>query len=73
MAHEPHCIYIHDLPETTSKKYGYADDLTILATDKQWTNIEKDLQQWYGPSAYFRSWRLKLSEGLGKKVLAAST
>ena len=27
--------YIHDLPATQSKKYGYADDLAILLHDKQ--------------------------------------
>ncbi len=57
-------IYIHDLPETTSKKYGYADDIAILATHKQWVNIEEDLSKDMDIlSAYLRNWRLKLSEG----------
>ena len=62
--------YIYDLPETTSKKYGYADDLAILASHKQWANIEKDLSKDMDIiSTYLRNWRLRLSEG--KTVSAA--
>ena len=29
-------IYISDLPETSSRKYGYADDLAILLRRPSW-------------------------------------
>ena len=51
--------YISDLPETTSRKYGYADDLAIL------------LRRASGKATvdYLRKWRLQLS--IGKTVSAA--
>ena len=56
-------VYIHDLPDTVSRKYGYADDLAILKTDKQWSNIEQALSWDMDTIAmYLRRWRLKLSE-----------
>ena len=33
-------IYIHDIPDTRSKKCNYANDLTILPSDKSWEMIE---------------------------------
>ena len=33
-------IYIHNLPDTISRKYGYADDLAILAVHWEWKKIE---------------------------------
>ena len=36
-------ICIRDLPDTLSKKYGYADDLAILMSDKSWEVIETGL------------------------------
>jgi len=57
-------VYIHDLPDTISKKYGYADDLAILKTHREWKNIESSLSQDMSTLAqYLRQWRLKLSEG----------
>ena len=55
-------IYIHDLPVTQSKKYGYADDLAILLRNKRWEEIEAGLTADMSTlSTYLRDWRLKLS------------
>ena len=32
-------IYVSDLPETTSRKYGYADDLAILLWRPSWNEM----------------------------------
>ena len=32
-------IYISDIPKTTSKQYGYADDLALLAAHKTWEKV----------------------------------
>ena len=37
-------IYISDLPETTSRKYGYADDLAILLRRHSWKKMEEGLK-----------------------------
>ena len=34
-------IYIHDIPATTAKMYGYADDLALLYADKEWEEVGK--------------------------------
>ena len=31
-------IYIHDLPDIISRKYGYANDLAILTGHREWKN-----------------------------------
>ena len=55
-------IYIHDIPDTLSKKYGYADDLAILLSDKNWEKIESGLTADMSAMAtYLKNWRLKLS------------
>ena len=36
-------IYFHDLPDMLPKKYGYADDFTILLSNKNWETIELGL------------------------------
>ena len=46
-------IYIHDLPATQSRKYGYADDLAILLSSEDMNTL----------SLYLKNWRLKLSVG----------
>ena len=57
-------IYIHDLPDTISRKYGYADDLAILTAHREWKTIESTLSQDMSTLAlYLRQWRLKLCEG----------
>ena len=57
-------IYISDLPDTTSRKYGYADDLAILLRRPSWKEMEeglnKDMTILVG---YLRKWRLQLSIG----------
>ncbi|CAM4567709.1 unnamed protein product [Leuciscus chuanchicus] len=63
-------IYIHDLPETTSRKYGYADDLAIMMRRKTWEQIQASLNQDMDTlAAYLREWRLQLS--IDKTVVAA--
>lgn len=63
-------IYIHDLPETTSRKYGYADDLAIMMRQQTWEQIQASLNQDMDTlAAYLREWRLQLS--IGKTVVAA--
>ena len=54
-------IYIPDLPDTISKKYGYADDLAILTAHREWKKIESTDMSTL--ALYLRQWRLKLSEG----------
>ena len=36
-------IYISDIPLTTSRQYGYADDLALLHSDRAWSNVENTL------------------------------
>ena len=55
-------IYIHDIPDTQSKKYGYADDLAIMLSHSSWETIESGLTADMGIlSTYLKNWRLKLS------------
>ena len=63
-------VYTHDLPNTVSAKYAYADDLAILHQAKSWKDLEGTLSQDMDTlSAYLQFWRLKLSEA--KTVAAA--
>ena len=63
-------IYISDLPETTSRKYGYADDLATLLRDPSWKKMEEGLNKDMTILVdYLRKWRLQLS--IGKTVSAA--
>ena len=36
-------VYISDLPHTASRQYGYADDLALLYTDRNWSKVENVL------------------------------
>ena len=55
-------IYTYDLPSTISQKYVYADDLALVHTSKDWKTLEGILSQDMTTlSAYFQTWRLKLS------------
>ena len=38
-------IYISDLPETTSREYGYADNLAIPLRRPSWKEIEEGLNK----------------------------
>ena len=38
-------VYISDIPETTSRKYGYADDLAILLRRPSWNEMEEILNE----------------------------
>ncbi|KAM3842681.1 uncharacterized protein ACN63O_022149 [Diretmus argenteus] len=63
-------IYIHDLPDTSSTKYGYADDLAIMLSQPTWKAMEDGLNEDMDTMvAYLRRWRLQLS--VGKTVAAA--
>ena len=63
-------IYISDLPETTSRKYGYADDLAILLRRPSWKEMEEGLNKDMTILIdYLREWRLQLS--MVKTVSAA--
>ena len=63
-------IYISDLPETTSRKYGYADDLAILLRRPSWKEMEEGLNKDMTILVdYLRKWRIQLS--IGKTVSAA--
>ena len=63
-------IYISDLPETTSRKYGYADDLAILLRRPSWKEMEEGLNNDMTILVdYLRKWRLQLN--IDKTVSAA--
>jgi hypothetical protein len=63
-------IYIHDLPDTTSAKYGYADDLAIMFRRPTWKAMEDGLNRDMGILAdYLHKWHLQVS--MGKTVSAA--
>ena len=63
-------IYISDLPETTCRKYGYADDPAILLRRPSWKEMEEGLNKDMTIQVdYLRKWRLQLS--IGKTVSAA--
>ncbi|UYV65983.1 hypothetical protein LAZ67_3006060, partial [Cordylochernes scorpioides] len=54
--------YTHDIPQTTSKKFIYADDTAILAQAKTFEELEiqlnKDLETLHN---YFENWSLRLN------------
>ena len=55
-------IYIHDITDIQSKKYGYADDLAIMLSHSSWETIESGLTADMGiRSTYLKNWHLKLS------------
>ena len=63
-------IYLSNPPETTSRKYGYADDLAILLRHPSWMKMEEGLNKDMTIRIdYLRKWRLQLS--IGKTVSAA--
>ena len=56
-------IYIHDIPDTISKKDGYSDDLDILTAHREWKMIESTLSKDMSTLVlYLWQWRVKLSE-----------
>ena len=63
-------IYISYLPGTTSRKYGYADDLAILLRCPSWKEMEEGLNKDMTILVdYLRKWLLQLS--IGKTVSVA--
>ena len=63
-------IYISDLPETTSRKYGYAGDLTILLRRQSWKEMEEGLSKDMTILVYYLR-KLRLQICIGKTVSAA--
>ena len=56
-------VYTAALPETNSKKYGYADDLALLKVHQDWNTIAVTLTHDMSIlSSWLKQWRLKLSE-----------
>jgi len=54
--------YVSDIPSTWSYRYGYADDLALLYTNKSWEELEKILCTYMCTIAdYLSAWKLKLS------------
>jgi hypothetical protein len=53
-------LYVHDIPQTDSLLFQYADDIALLAGSKDLDTgartLERDLEKL---STYFRNWRLK--------------
>ena len=63
-------INTYDLPFMTSQKYAYANDLALLYAFRDWKAVEDTISQDMTTlSAYFQTWRLKLSNT--KTVTAA--
>ncbi|KAJ3606844.1 hypothetical protein NHX12_026363 [Muraenolepis orangiensis] len=61
-------VYIHDLPDTVSRKYGYADDLAIMLSRPTWKAMEEGLNEDMGTLVeYLRRWRLQLSVGKSQR------
>lgn len=55
-------VYIYNIPATTSKKYGYVDDLAMLRRHRHWEKILLDLEGAMSTLAsYLHHWHLKLS------------
>ena len=55
-------IYKSDIPNTTSKQYGYADDIALLTAHQTWEKVEETLNQvMRSLSEYMGRLRLKLS------------
>ena len=55
-------IYISDLPTTVSRKYAYANDLTIMHADGDWQTVEGVLSKHMSTvGEYLKTWKLKLS------------
>ena len=55
-------VYTHDLPQTSSKRYIYADDIALLHQAKTATDVEQTLSRDLDLLAiFFHRWRLKLN------------
>ena len=55
-------IYISYLPNTVSRKYAYADDLTTMHADGDWQEVEGALTKDMATvGEYLQTWKLKLS------------
>ena len=55
-------IYLSDIPQTTSRQYGYADDLALFFSDRRRYTVEEVPSKDTAKIAnYLLKWRLKLS------------
>ena len=54
--------YISDIPQTTSRQHGYANNLSLFTADKSWENVETVLHQdMQALHDYLVRWRLKFN------------
>ncbi|XP_063634857.1 uncharacterized protein LOC134805492 [Cydia splendana] len=52
-------VYVHDMPETTSRKFGYADDLALVTLDSNMQAAELTLTRDLSTmDNFFTNWRL---------------
>ena len=52
-------LYTADIPQTTSQKFIYADDIALLAQGPSFSNIEASLNEDLGHlCSYFKEWHL---------------
>ena len=62
-------VYIFDLPVTTSRRYGYADDQAIMLHQPTWKAVEEGLNQDMDIlAAYLRRWRQQAPKYLGVRL-----
>ena len=62
--------YISDLPTTISRKYAYADDLTIMHVDGDWQAVKGALTKDMATlGEYLQTWKLKLKVKYNNETL----
>ena len=55
-------IYTSDLPTTVSRKYAYADELSVLLGDGDWQTVERVMSKDIATAReYLHTWKLKLN------------
>jgi len=53
-------MYTQDIPETTSQKFVYADDICLATQNKEYGTLEHTLEEDLQIlENYFKKWRLK--------------
>lgn len=60
-------LYLSDLPETTTRKFYYADDIALAAQRNQFETYEKTLNNDFDKMhQYYKSWRLSPNPAKGE-------
>lgn len=55
-------VYVHDMPDTVSKKFAYADDTCIVSQSKHFEDVENTLTSDFTLiENVFKKWRLRLN------------